>query len=180
MGDARYGDRQGQEEQRHAYPQGSLAVGDGKTIQKRLERTRRRARYGYRGEPEALAAAARYYGLDPKDPRQRETLLYALADALFESRKRGRPKDSATAWDGRRLVTLGEIYVKKKKQYPRLSDAKIAKLIKAEHDEFKNDDAEQIRQRLRKAHLGYELYWEKKREDYYSDLADNQDDYDDD
>jgi hypothetical protein len=122
----------------------------------------------------SLAGAAAEFGLDPKNPRDRERLLHILAEALFGAPgKKGRPRDSATAWPGPRPITLGKIYEKKKKQNPTLSDAKIAKRIKAEHDEFKNDDAEQIRQRLRKAHRGYELYWEKKWDDYYSELKDN-------
>lgn len=129
-------------------------MGDRKTIQKRLESVRWRVGRGYDREPEALAAAARYYGLDAKDPRQRETLLYVLADALFESRKKGRPRGTRTSW-GRRLITLGGIYKEKKYKNPKLSDAKIAELIKQEHKEFKHDDPEQIRQRFREAEEAY-------------------------
>ena len=150
-------------------------MGDRGTIHKRLESVRWRARGGYAGEPASLAAAARYYGLDSKDLRQRETLLYVLADALFGSRKRGRPLGSKTSW-GHRLVTLGEIYREKKYENPKLSDAKIAKLIKQEHAEFKNDDPDQIRQRLRAAEEAYcDWYMEFKadwREPPYDDMDD--------
>jgi hypothetical protein len=133
-------------------------VGDRKTIKKRLESVRWLARFGYRREPASVAAAARYYGLDPKNPRQRETLFYMLADAIFESRKRGRPKGSRTSW-GHRLVILGDIYKEKKYKNPKLSDAKIAKLIKQERVEFKNDDPDQIRQRLREAKEAYSNWY---------------------
>jgi hypothetical protein len=141
-------------------------VGDRKTIKKRLESVRWRARSGYGREPASVAAAARYYGLDPKNPRQRETLFYILADAIFDSRKRGRPWGSKTSW-GQRLITLGEIYREKKYKNPKLSDAKIAKLIKQDHAEFKNDDPDQIRQRLRAAEEAYSDW-------YFEFQADNE------
>jgi hypothetical protein len=163
-------------------------VGERRRIQKRLERARRRFdRPNSEQDEKSLAKAAEYFRLDPKNPLGRERLLYKLADVVFgPDGKRGRPKGSATSWGntlmGNRLVTLGRIYEKKKKQNPKLSDAKIAKLIKAEHDEFKNDDAEQIRQRLRKAHQYYES-WELDR-DYDDEPPEDweppEPDYDDD
>jgi hypothetical protein len=107
-----------------------------------------------------VAVAAAGFGLDPNVPSQREKLLHILAEAIFAPGKKGRPRESLTAWPSSRLITLGRIYEKTKKKNPRLSDAKIAKLIKDEHREFKHDQPEQIRQRLRKAHRYYES-WEE-------------------
>ena len=132
-------------------------MGDRKTMQKRLERARWRVDRDYSKHEAALTKAVEYFGLDPKDPEQRERLLYKLADALFgPPGQKGRPKNTMTSW-GRRLVKLGGIYEEKKNENPKLSNAKIAKLIKQEHEEFKNDDVAQIRQRLRWAR---ELYYE--------------------
>ena len=155
-------------------------MGDSKTMQKRLQRARWRVDWDCSKHEATLTKAAEYFGLDPKDAGQRERLLYKLADALFgPPGEKGRPKDTMTSW-GSRLVTLGGIYEEKKNENPKLSDAKIAKLIKQEHEEFKNDNVEQIRQRLRWAHelyrdwsyeavmLAYELPedWEPGEPDY--------------
>jgi hypothetical protein len=121
-------------------------------MQRRLNRAR------WRPDPKWVAVAAAKVGLDPNNPSQREKLLRVLAHAIFSPGEKGRPKNTTTAWPSRRLITLGDIYEKEKKQHPRLSDAKIAKLIKEEHGEFKHDQPEQIRQRLRVAHEFYESY----------------------
>jgi hypothetical protein len=119
-------------------------------MQRRLDGAR------WRPDPKWVAVAAAKCGLDPNVPSQREKLLHILAEAIFAPGKRGRPKGSTTAWGntprGHRLLLLGEIYAQTKYKNPKLSDAKIAKLIKAEHKEFKNEDVQQIRQRLRTAH----------------------------
>jgi len=131
-------------------------VGDRKTIQKRLDK----ARYGfYQQEPESVAIAAKRLGLDLNDARQREKLLWLLAEVVFGQGKKGRPWGSRTSW-GHRLVSLGRIYDEKKYKNPKLSDAKIARLIKQEHKEFKNDDPDQIRQRLRAAEVAYSRYFD--------------------
>jgi hypothetical protein len=129
-------------------------VGDRKRIRRRLNGAR------WQPDPKWVAVAAAEFRLDPKNPRDRERLLHILAHAIFAPGMKGRPKDTTTAWPSSRLITLGEIYERKKKQHPRLSDAKIAKLIKDEHREFKHDQPEQIRQRLRKAHRYYESWVE--------------------
>jgi hypothetical protein len=54
------------------------------------------------------------------------------------------------------FISLGRFTIKRKSKNPKLSDAKIAQLIKGEYKEFKNDDVEQIRQRLRAAHKQYQ------------------------
>jgi hypothetical protein len=154
-------------------------VGDRRTIQKRLDKARYRF---YPREPESVAAAAKHFGLDPNDARQREKLLWLLADVAFGRGKKGRPKGSKTSW-GSRFLTLGGIYAQKKYKNPNLSDAKIAKLIKSEHDEFKNDDVEQIRQRLRAAHEGYQEWLFDMAGEYANDLPEDweppEPDYDD-
>jgi hypothetical protein len=126
-------------------------MGDRRTIQKRLDKARYRF---YHSEPESVAAAAKHFGVDPNDARQREKLLWLLADIVFGRGKKGRPRGSRTSW-GHRLVTLGGLYREKKYENPKLTDAKIAMLIKQEHAKFKNDDPDQIRQRLREAEEAY-------------------------
>jgi len=154
-------------------------VGERKRIEKRLDKA---SRHFYQREPESVAVAAKRFGLDSKDARQREKLLWVLADVVFGRGKRGRPKGSKTSW-GRRLFILGEIYQQKKNENPKPSDAKIAKLIKNEHAEFKNDDAEQIRQRLRMAHQEFYFWCLDRAADYEDEQPDGweppEPDYDD-
>jgi hypothetical protein len=77
-------------------------------------------------------------------------------------------KGSSTSWDSKRLCSLGAIYAEKKYENPKLSDTKIAKLIKDEHEEFKNDDAEQIRQRLRWAEEVHKEVFEYAMDEAYT------------
>jgi hypothetical protein len=129
-----------------------VSVADRKTIQKRLNNAR--LQY-YLREPESVARAAKAFGLDPNDVSQREQLLYKLADVFFGAPgKKGRPKGSRTSW-GKRLIALGRLCNEIKDESPKLSDAKIAKLI-TKDPEFKHDDPEQIRQRLPEARYIYE------------------------
>jgi hypothetical protein len=113
-------------------------MGDRRTIEKRIQRARWVInRTNYRQYEAALNKAAEHFGLDLKDPDQCELLLYKLADVLFgPDGKKGRPKGSTTSWNTKRLSSLGEIYVEKKYENPMLSDAKIAGLIKDEHEGF--------------------------------------------
>lgn len=108
-----------------------------------------------------MAAAAEYFKIKPDDPR----LLHLLADVVFGHGKKGRPRGTKTSW-GSRLLTLGRIYDEKKNKNPKLSGAEIARLIKSEHDEFKNDDDGQIRQRLRAAHKEYHFWCLDQAADY--------------
>jgi hypothetical protein len=131
-------------------------MGDRRTIEKRIQRAWRINRSNYRQHEAALNKAAERFGLDLKDADQCELLLYKLADVLFgPDGKKGRPTGSSTSWNSTRLRSLGAIYEEKRYENPKLSDAKIANLIKDEHEKFKNDDAEQIRQRLRWAEEVY-------------------------
>jgi hypothetical protein len=155
-------------------------MGDRRAIQKRLDKARYRF---YRQEPESVAAAAKHFRLDPNDARQREKLLWLLADVVFGRGKKGRPKGSSTSWGatrrGNRLVILGEIYDRKKRVNPKLSDTKIAKLIKEEHELFENDDVEQIRQRLRKAQKEYWLWCDCRDDASEPEDWEQEPDYDD-
>ena len=96
-------------------------MGNRKTMQKRLLRARWRLdRPGSEQNEMTLAKAAEYFRLDPKNPTERERLLYKLADVVFgPDGKRGRPKGSNTSWGntprGNRLHILGQIYDQKKK-----------------------------------------------------------------
>ncbi|MFZ2080309.1 MAG: hypothetical protein WAV38_27400 [Xanthobacteraceae bacterium] len=154
-------------------------MGARKTIQRRLGRIR-----WAKLNPGSVAKAAEFLRLDPNDAGQREKLLHLLAEAIFgPPGKGGRPRGTQTSW-GNRLFLLGRIYEKKKRENPKLSDAKIAKLIKDEHREFKHDQPDQIRQRLRVAHEKYEWACEEA-SDYLEPPEDweppepDYDDYDD-
>jgi hypothetical protein len=155
-------------------------MGDRRRIQKRLERAR--YRFGW-GDPEqdekSLAKAAEFFGLDPNKPSERDRLLYKLAEVAFgPDGKKGRPWGSRTSW-GRRLITLGMIYDKKKLENPKLSDAKIARMIADEFAEFRHVDVEQIRQRLKMASKEYSMWLEKHQDDNYSEPDEEYDGSDD-
>jgi hypothetical protein len=107
-------------------------------------------------DQKSLDLAGQFFGLDPKSPL-RETLLYILADVLFGSRTKGRPKASNAAWDFRKHERLFQLYHMKKRDNPKLSKAKIAKLI-CEHEEFKNNDPEQVRQHIGRAFREFEEF----------------------
>jgi hypothetical protein len=122
----------------------------GRAIQKRLGRLHRRH---YQSAPESLAHAGRFFGLDPKKSRDREQLLFLMADAIFgPPAKKGRRRGSAPSWPKRRLIHLGGTYNQEKHDNPKLSNAKIAEIIIRNDREFKYDDPEQVRQRLPLAH----------------------------
>jgi hypothetical protein len=94
-------------------------------------------------------------------------LLHILADVLFGSRKKGRPNGSFAAWGIDRLFgCLLPLYYEKKRDNPKLSQAKIAELI-CEHEEFKNNSPEQVRQRL-----GFALQVVADLRQYANELAD--------
>ena len=84
------------------------------------------------------------------------SLLYILAEALFAPGKRGRKAGVSPYWHKTRLINLGYLYGIEKEGNPRLKDTEIARRI-TKHPDFKNEDPDQIRQRLPWA---YELYQE--------------------
>jgi hypothetical protein len=147
-----------------------------KKLEKRLERAHGRVRWSnYDQHEKSLVKAAKRFGLDPKNTHDRERLLYLLVDVVFgPDGKKGRPKNSKTFWHSGRLCDLGGIYRKKKFENPRLSDARIAKLIKDKHEGFKNVDVEQIRQRLRAADREFSLWFDD--DDYEPPERDDWDD----
>jgi hypothetical protein len=122
-----------------------------RAIQRRLDSYKRRL---YRGFDEGDIWSA----IDRKS--------LDLADALFGSGKKGRPTGSHTAWDIPRLFgCLLPLYYEKKRDNPKLSQAKIAKLI-CEHEEFRYNDPEQVRQ-----HLGLALQVVADLRRYTNELA---------
>jgi hypothetical protein len=151
-----------------------------KEILKRLDKLRRYHWRGYEREPKSVAAAAQYLRLDPHDARQREALLYLLADVIFgQPAKKGRPKGSKPSWGSSRLLTLGNIYDAMKYDNPKLSDTKIAELIKNKCPEFKHDEPEQIRQRLRPAHEEFLEWWREHSAEFASEAAESREADDD-
>jgi hypothetical protein len=152
-----------------------------KAVKKRIDSLKRSDRSGPTTLPQSLDIAARVFELDLSDDQQRERLLHLLAEMVFGKAKRGRRKDSKS-WTGRKLIELAlldEDYC-----YDKISDAKIAKLIFAEHKEFHS--AETIRRRLPEARTMLEL-WREKMMDHVDppegwnedDGDDRRDDYDD-
>jgi hypothetical protein len=144
-----------------------------RAIQRRLDSYKRRL---YRGFDEgdiwsaidrkSLDLAGRFFRANLANPAARDMLLHILADALFGSGKKGRPTGSHTAWDIPRLFgCLLPLYYEKKRDNPKLSQAKIAKLI-CEHEEFRYNDPEQVRQ-----HLGLALQVVADLRRYTNELA---------
>ncbi|MGB5183506.1 MAG: hypothetical protein WBO12_15145 [Xanthobacteraceae bacterium] len=101
-------------------------------------------------DEKSLVLAGRFFTLDPDDEIMRDALLYVLADVLFGTRKKGRPRESNTAWNFDRYFRLFQLYHLKKRDNPKLRKAQIAELI-CEHKEFRNNDPEQIRQHIGRA-----------------------------
>jgi hypothetical protein len=125
-------------------------------VKKRIDSLKRSYRSEPISQPQSLDTAAQVFGLDLSDNRQRERLLYFLAEMAFGKGKRGRRKDSKS-WTGGKLIELAlldEDYC-----YNKISDVKIAKLIFAEHKEFHS--VETIRRRLPEARTMLELWREK-------------------
>jgi hypothetical protein len=119
-----------------------------KAILRRLDRARREH---YRDYAASVAKAAKHLNLDPTNARDRERLVHILAEAIFAPAKKGRRAGVSPYWHKKRLIDLGELYSIEKDKSPKLSDAGIARRI-GKHPDFKNDDPDQIRQRLPYAH----------------------------
>jgi hypothetical protein len=132
-------------------------VSDRRAIQRRLDSYKRRfkeASYKFDVasaiDLRSLKLAGRFFDVNPKDPILRDMLLYVLADVLFGHRQNGRPSGSNTAWDLERYFCLADLFNLEKRKNPKLRNARIAKLI-CEHDEFKNNSPEQVRQHIGRA-----------------------------
>ena len=120
-----------------------------------LKREFNSRRIGEMTPPPSLQIAAKFFRLDLSDSRQREGLLFALAEATFGKGNPGRRRDSKS-WDSQKLMELAladELYC-----YDGISDAKIAKLIFDEHKEFHSVEA--IRRRLPEARRERERWHE--------------------
>lgn len=131
-----------------------------KAIKSRVDSLRREfnsRRTGQMTPPPSLEIAAKYFRLDLSDSRQREMLLFALAEITFGRGKAGRRRDSKS-WDSQKLMELAladELCC-----YDGISDGKIAELIFAEHKEFHS--VETIRRRLpeaRRERERWEEFW---------------------
>ena len=111
----------------------------------------------------ALSRAAKEFDLDPNKKSEREALLHVLADIAFG--KAGRPRGSKK-WTGRVAIQLGDDYRGVERDFPKLRRKQVIAKIKELHPErYKHITAETIRQRLPKAILMHELYYEKRRYD---------------
>jgi hypothetical protein len=151
-------------------------VGDRKVIKKRLNKARFSS-WDYKRRTESLAEAARFFRLDLNDVRQREKLLYLLADIVFGRGKKGRPRGSKSSWNLIRLGDLGQIYEEMRRQRPNDSDAEIARRINREHEEFRRSGADKIRQQLPAARLA-SLIWREIAEEKSRDrVAEPPDDW---
>jgi hypothetical protein len=142
-------------------------MSDRRAIQRRLDSYKRRLYVGF-DEGDIWSAIDRK-SLDLANlanPAARDMLLHILADVLFGSRKKGRPTGSQTAWGITRLFgSLLPLYYEKKRDNPKLSQTKIAELI-CEHEEFRHNDPEQVRQ-----HLGLALQLVADMRRYTNELA---------
>ena len=132
-------------------------MSDRRAVRRRLDSYRRRfkeASYKFDVasaiDLRSLNLAGRFFDLNPKDRILRDMLLYVLADVLFGRRQEGRPSGSNTAWDFERYFCLADLFNLEKRNNPKLRNARIAELI-CEHDEFKNNSPEQVRQHIGRA-----------------------------
>ena len=123
-----------------------------KAILKRLDK----ARWQYGSA--SLAVAAKYLNLDPAKAGDRERLLHILAEAIFAPAKKGRKVGVRPYWHKLRLINLGRLYSIEIDKSPKLKNAEIARRI-SKHPDFKNDDPDQIRQRLPWAHELFQEWW---------------------
>jgi hypothetical protein len=130
-------------------------MGYRKAILRRLEKA---DRLHYRIEPSSVGKAAKHLNLDPNNPHDRERLLYILAEALFAPAKKGRRAGVKLYWHKLRLINLGRLYSIEIDKSPKLKNAEIARRI-SKHPDFKNDDPDQIRQRLPWAHELFQEWW---------------------
>jgi hypothetical protein len=120
-----------------------------KTVERRLLSLKRRFRPDLAGkltQPQSLRKAAQCFGLDPKDPAQRDLLLFALAEAAFGKERPGRPK-GRRAWGRYRLYELARLYEKYRDAGFR-GDKKIAEAIHSDHKKEFGSSAEAIRRWL--------------------------------
>jgi hypothetical protein len=102
-----------------------------------------------------VVRAAKFLGLDPKDPAHLAILLPILADILFRPNTKGRPR-GVKKWDRLLLFALGAHRLAIEEEHPGISDQKAAKKLKL-LPEYKHDSVESLRQRLSPARYQYAL-----------------------
>jgi len=126
-------------------------------------------------DPASLKRAAEFFGLDHAIPADVSMLALVLADELFGERKRGR-KAGNQAWDTDRFLELGFAYDELKKDYPHLSDTKLAELLVDIHEfkEYRNNP-ELIRQRLSRAKRELQEWSIAYGEDWAANYRDDED-----
>jgi hypothetical protein len=91
--------------------------------------------------------AAKFFDLDEKNPAHRALLLHILADAVFWPTSKGRPKGTKR-WNTERLFLLGT-RARVKKRHGSPSGNSTAQQLKSDFkDDYRQDSAETIRQRL--------------------------------
>lgn len=100
-----------------------------------------------------ILRAAKFLGLDPKNPAHLTILLTILADILFRLNKKGRRR-GAKKWDRFRLFGLGASRWAIEKEHPGISDARAAKKLK-HLPEYQHDSVETLRQQLKGAKRTY-------------------------
>ena len=145
-----------------------MTVGYRKAILKRLDQARRQH---FEEDPASVAGAAKHLNLDPV--RDRDRLLRILAEAIFAPGKKGRKAGVRPYWNKSRLIRLGGLYSIEKTENPKLKDAAIARRI-INHKDFKNDDPDQIRQRLPWAHELFQEWWYSEAVSIAGQYADEQ------
>jgi hypothetical protein len=143
-------------------------VGYRKAILKRLDGVQWQH---FRDEPASVAEAAKHLNLNLNNARDRDRLLYILAEAIFAPAKKGRKAGVRPYWHKRRLINLGRLYSIEKDERPNLKDAAIARRITS-HPDFKNDDPNQIRQRLPWANELFQEWWHEQMMDIAAEYAD--------
>jgi len=134
-----------------------------KNDKKRLNAIKRKysaQRSGVTVPPTALNDAAQEFHLNLFDHRQRQLLLFALAELAFGKDRAGRKRGSKSTWTGNKLIELAhidELYC-----YDKISDREIAKKIADKHKaQFRIHSTDAIRLALPHARLMLELWREK-------------------
>jgi hypothetical protein len=94
-----------------------------------------------------LVNAAKFFGLDHRNPAHRVLLLYILADVVFHAAPKGRRKGSAK-WTGNELMLLGSRAIAMREKTGKVSNSKMAEKLKEHFNDYGSVEAETIRQRL--------------------------------
>jgi hypothetical protein len=122
-----------------------------KALEKRLLSLKWRFRPDLAGPPpQSLDAAARLFGLNHKDPSQRDLLLLLLAEAMFGKGQAGRPKGRhglSGGWGIYKLDRLAFLYEGYCEEGFR-GDTEVAKQIHADHKKEFGSSADAIRRWL--------------------------------